>query len=97
MAFRRTALRLIGSLSKKYRQFAGQDMALFEILQKEKRSNHVCSEQELHEFLAECRRGTKDFSIELYLRARLLPAFLAHAEEVRIKDLCIIFESQLAT
>jgi hypothetical protein len=37
IAFRRHALCLIGQLSKKYASFVKQDMAMFEILEKEKR------------------------------------------------------------
>lgn len=51
---------------------------MFDLLEKEKRSNHVASEQEFSEFLQECcgARSTKDFSIELYLSATYLPRFL---------------------
>ena len=70
-------------------------MALFEILEKEKRLNHVGSDQEYSEFLNSCTnaRKSKDFSIELYLRARYLPRFLSQAAQVRIKDLYIIFDN----
>ena len=37
LAYRRRALGLIGQLSKKYATFVKQDMALFEVLEKEKR------------------------------------------------------------
>ena len=49
---------------------------MFEILEKEKRQNHVGSDQEYSEFIQECANPNKDFAIELYLRARYLPRFL---------------------
>lgn len=70
---------------------------MFEILEKEKRSNHVGSDQEYAEFLRESGNTTKDFSIELYLRARFLPRFLQTCEKVRIRDLYIIFDNPNAT
>ena len=97
LAYRRKALSMIGMLSKKYSSFVKQDMALFEILEKEKRQNHVGSDQEYAEFLHECTGATKDFSIDLYLRARYLPRFLQQCGKVRIKDLYIIFDSLSAT
>ena len=51
LAFRRQALFQIGRLSKKYANFVKQDMAMFEILEKEKRQNYICSDQEFSEFL----------------------------------------------
>ena len=77
LAFRRQALSTIGKLSKKYANFVKQDMAMFEILEKEKRLNHVGSDQEYSEFIQECANANKDFAIELYLRARYLPRFLS--------------------
>ena len=74
--YRRQALSLIGRLNRKYASFVKQDMTMFEILEKEKRSTHVGSDQEFAEFLRESGNTTKDFSIELYLRARYLPRFL---------------------
>lgn len=51
---------------------------MFEVLEKEKRQNHISSDQEFQEFLQQCCHAeSKDFSIELYLRARFLPRFLA--------------------
>jgi len=99
IAFRRQALRMIGQLSKKYANFVKQDMAMFEIFEREKRSNHVGSEQEFSEFLQECIKSTKDFSFELYLRARYIPRFLSQCTQtqVRIKDLYIIFDNAAAT
>ncbi len=76
LAYRRQALCMIGQLSKKYSSFVKQDMAMFEILEKEKRQNHVGTDQEYAEFVREFAQATKDFSIELYLRARYLPRFL---------------------
>ena len=70
---------------------------MFEVLEKEKLSNHVGNDQEYAEFLQECANANKDFSIELYLRARYLPRFLSIATQVRIKDLYIIFDNQMAT
>ena len=37
LAFRRKALALIGQISKKYYNFVKQDMAMFEMLEKEKK------------------------------------------------------------
>lgn len=76
LAYRRQALCMIGQLSKKYASFVKQDMAMFEILEKEKRQNHVGTDQEYAEFVREFAQANKDFSIELYLRARYLPRFL---------------------
>ena len=67
------------------------------MLEKEKRQNHVSSDQEFAEFLAECNNGTKDYSIELYLRARYLTKFLQKCTQVRIKDLYIIFDNPQVT
>ena len=100
LAFRRQALTLIGHLSKKYASFVKADMAMFEMLEKEKKENHVGSDQEYSEFLQECcsQAGTtKDFNIELYLRVGYLPRLLAHCTQVRIKDLYIIFDTPAAT
>lgn len=49
--FRRKALTKIGQLSKKYAGFVKQDMTIFDILEKEKRQNHVSTDQEFSEFL----------------------------------------------
>ena len=89
---------MIGQLNKKYAGFSKQqDMALFDMLEKEKRLNHVGSDQEFYEFLQEMCSGTADFSIELYLRARYLPRFLSQCSQCRIKDLYIIFDNASAT
>ena len=97
LAYRRQALSTIGQLSRKFASFVKQDMAMFEILEKEKRQNHVGSDQEFAELLEESASGTKDFSIELYLRARYLPRFLSQCTQARIKDFYIIFDSPAAT
>lgn len=93
--FRRQALATIGQLSKKYASFVKQDMAMFDLFEKEKRSNHVATDQEFSEFLQECcgTRSTKDYSIELYLSAIYLPRFLAECTQMRIRDLYVIFEN----
>ena len=45
LAFRKQAISLIGQLNKKYAGFVKQsDMALFDMLEKEKRLNHVGSD-----------------------------------------------------
>ena len=54
VAFKRRALTLIGRLSKRFAHFVKQDIAMFEILEKEKRSNYVGNDQEYYEFLQEC-------------------------------------------
>ena len=72
-------------------------MTMFEILEKEKRSNHIGSDQEFADFCREKCNTTKDFSIELYLRARYLPRFLESCSQMRIRDLCIIFDNPSAT
>ena len=41
VAFKRRALALIGQLNKRYAHFVKQDIAMFEILEKEKRLNYV--------------------------------------------------------
>lgn len=69
---------------------------MFEILEKEKRSNHVGSDQEFAEFCREKCNTTKDFSIELYLRARYLPRLL-ECDNMRIRDLCVIFDNPSST
>ena len=68
-------------------------MAMFEILEKEKRQNYVCSDQEFSEFVQECCGSGKDYSIELYLRARYLPRFLTQCNTVRVKDMYVIFDN----
>ena len=37
--------------------------------------------------------GTKDFNLELFLRAKYLERFLKECGHVRVRDLCIIFDS----
>ena len=97
VAFKRRALTLIGRLSKRFAHFVKQDIAMFEILEKEKRSNYVGNDQEYYEFLQECANSNQDFSIELYIRVRYLLRFLNQCAQVRIKDLYVIFDNQTAT
>ena len=98
IAYRRQALSMIGQLSRKYASFVKQDMAMFEILEKEKRENHVSSDQECAEFLQECgNSANKDFNIELYIRARYLVRLLTQCTQARIKDLYVIFDNPSAT
>ena len=77
VAFKRRALSLIGGLNKRYAHFVKQDIAMFEILEKEKRLNYVGNDQEYSEFLQECANSNQDFSIELYIRVRYLQRFLS--------------------
>lgn len=98
IAHRRQALCLIGQLSRRYASFVKQDMAMFEILEKEKRENHVGTDQECAEFLQECcDSSNKDFNIELYIRARYLSRLLTQCTHARIKDLYVIFDNPSAT
>ena len=71
---------------------------MFEMLEKEKKQNYIGSDQEFSEFMSECCAvPNKDFSIELYLRARYLPRFLSQCDQVRIKDFYVIFDNAHAT
>ena len=44
VAYRRQALTIIGQLCRKYAAFAKSDMSLFEMFEKERKQNYVCSE-----------------------------------------------------
>ena len=93
VAHRRSALMIIGQLCKKYHTFAKSDMSLFEMFEKEKKQNYVCSEQELFEFMKEVEKGTKDFNLELFLRVKYLPKFMKECGHIRVRDLCVIFDN----
>ena len=93
MAHRKSALTLLGQLNKKYNAFAKSDMTLFEMFEREKKQNYVCTEQELFEFIKQVESGTKNFNLELYLRVKYLPKIIEACGHVRVRDLCVIFDN----
>lgn len=41
--------------------------------------------------------GTKDFNLELFLRAKYLPKFIQECGHIRVRDLCVIFDNAQTT